>query len=75
LRLGILTAVAAALLLSACSGGDTTDVVPPLPEQTPETANALMDEAQKAAGNASARGETARPIGRSDRETVNEVTP
>lgn len=68
-------AVAAALLASACSSGAADKDVPPLPEQTAETGNALMAEATRAAGNASARAETGGSADRSQGATVNEVTP
>ena len=67
--------IAAALLASACSRSDSGDDVPPLPEQTADTANALMTEAERAAGNAAARSETEPRPARSATETVNEVTP
>jgi hypothetical protein len=67
--------LAAALLACGCSGGDTGEEVPPLPEQTAQTGNALMAEAERAAGNASRRAETAGGVARSDRATINEVTP
>ena len=67
-------AMAALLLAAGCSGGDTGEDVSPLPEQTAATANALMTEAENAAGNAAARAETAPPANRSDAQTTNEVT-
>lgn len=66
---------ALALLLSACSGGSDSADIPALPKETAETGNALMAEAEKAANNAAARGETARVPARSAGETENEVTP
>jgi hypothetical protein len=63
------------LLASACSPGNTGDDVPPLPEQSAESANALMAEAERAAGNAAKRAETDGPPARSASETVNEETP
>ncbi|NJC06354.1 outer membrane PBP1 activator LpoA protein [Sphingomonas kaistensis] len=65
----------AALALSACSRSETSDDVPPLPEQPAETGKALMTEAERAAGNAAARAETETPPARSATETVNEETP
>ena len=62
------------LLTAACSRGDTQDDVPPLPEQTSETANALMAEAERAAVDAAA-AETSNGAARSGNATVNEVTP
>jgi outer membrane PBP1 activator LpoA protein len=64
-----------AVLITACSRGNSSDDVPPLPEQTAETANALMSEADRAAGNAAARSATAGAAARSSQASVNEVTP
>jgi outer membrane PBP1 activator LpoA protein len=63
------------VLITACSGSNSSDDVPPLPEQTAETANALMSEADRAAGNAAARSATADAAARSSQASVNEVTP
>lgn len=60
------------VLLSACSA-DPGDDVPPLPKQTAETANQLMGEAERAAGNAQRRMEQAPPTTRS-LPANNEVT-
>jgi hypothetical protein len=67
--------LAAALLTCACSRGDTTGDVPPLPDQTAETANALMAEAERAAGNAATRAETSTAPARSNNNPVEEETP
>jgi PBP1b-binding outer membrane lipoprotein LpoB len=67
--------LAAALLVSACSGGDTVEDVQPLPEQTAETANALMTDADRAADAASKRAATSTGAARSRTITDNEVTP
>ncbi len=67
--------VALALLASACSAGNSDDDVQPLPEQSGESANALMAEAERAAANAAKRAETDGSPARSASETVNEVTP
>lgn len=64
-----------ALAAGACSRSDTSDDVPPLPEQTAETGNALMVQAERAARDAAARAETEQPPARSATETANEVTP
>lgn len=69
-----LALLASAMLLTACSEGDSGEDVSPLPEQTNATANVLMTEAEQAATNASARAETASPPTRSDPQTTNEVT-
>lgn len=75
MRLGLSLPLSVSLLLAACSGGDTTQDVPPLPEQTAETGNALMSEAERAAGNASRRAATSTGAARSPSATNNEVTP
>ncbi len=64
-----------AILTSACSPGNSGDNVPPLPDQTAESANALMAEAERAATNAAARAETVGPPARSQATISNEVTP
>jgi hypothetical protein len=64
-----------ALLTCACSRGDTADDVPPLPDQTAETAYALMAEAERAAGNAAMRAETSAAPARSIANPVEEETP
>ena len=63
-----------AALIAACSPGNSGDV-PPLPEQTAESANTLMAEAERAASNAAARAETVRAPARSQATILNEVTP
>ncbi|UUR08533.1 hypothetical protein [Sphingomonas glaciei] len=67
--------VLAALLTGACSRSDTSDDVPPLPDQTAETGNALMAEAERAAASAATRAETEPAPARSATETTNEVRP
>jgi hypothetical protein len=67
--------LAVVLLVSACSGGDTVEDVPPLPEQTAETANTLMADAERAADAASKRAATSTSAARSRSTTDNEVTP
>ena len=68
-------AVLLLLLATACSRPDTTEEVPPLPEQDANSANLLMTEAQQAADNAEARAETSGEAARSAGTSVNEVTP
>jgi hypothetical protein len=58
--------------LAGCSS-DPADDVPPLPPQTGETARQLMNEAERAAGDAQGRMEQAAPPARSAAAT-NEVT-
>jgi hypothetical protein len=70
----LLFPTALAALIAACSPG-TGDDVPPLPEQTAESANALMAEAERAATNAAARAETVGSPARSQATILNEVTP
>ena len=64
-----------AALATACSPGNSDDDVQPLPEQSADSANALMAEAERASANAAARAETDAPPARSASETVNEVRP
>lgn len=71
----LIALIALALLASACSPGNTGDDVQPLPEQSAESANALMAEAERAAGDAAKRAETDTPAARSANETVNKETP
>lgn len=60
------------LLAAACSNESGSDI-PPLPKETAETANQLMVEAERAAGNAQGRAEPkAAPAGSS--AISNEVT-
>jgi hypothetical protein len=68
-------AAATALLIGACSGGDTGSDVPPLPEQTAESGNAVMAEAEKAASDAAQRSATSADQARSPSKSSNEVTP
>lgn len=63
------------LLAAACSRSDTADDVPPLPEQNAETANLLMREAERAAGDAAARAETSGETDRSGGSITNKETP
>jgi hypothetical protein len=67
-------ALCGALILPACSGGDSGEDVAPLPKQTAETANALMNEAEQAASNAANRAATAGTAARSGQAEANEVT-
>ncbi|WP_338504431.1 hypothetical protein V6R86_10695 [Sphingomonas kaistensis] len=67
--------LALAALTAACSPGNSNDDVQPLPEQSADSANALMAEAERASANAAARAETERLPARSASETVNEDTP
>ena len=62
-------------LAGACSPGNKEDDVQPLPEQSGDSANALMAEAERASANAAARAETDGVSARSASETVNEETP
>jgi outer membrane PBP1 activator LpoA protein len=64
-----------AALATACSPGNSDDDVQPLPEQSADSAKALMVEAERASANAAARAETERAPARSAREIVNEETP
>lgn len=69
---GVVLAGAAALL-AACSSESASDV-PPLPKESAETANQLMEDAEQAAGAAAARMEPKMaPAG--SPATTNEVTP
>jgi hypothetical protein len=72
---GLLFVAAMALLAGACSKGSSDDEVPALPEQTAESANALMAGAERAAADAARRSETAGVAARSRGTDVNEVTP
>ena len=49
-----LLALSAAVLLTAC-GGSRDDDIDPVPGPSAESANRLMGEAERAAGNAAAR--------------------
>lgn len=62
-------------LACACSPANTGGDVPPLPEQTAESANALMAEAERAAANAAERAETGGAPARSPDNTLNEEMP
>jgi hypothetical protein len=68
-----LALIAATLLLSACSQESGTDI-PPLPEESADSANALMREAEGAAANAQGRAEPKAAPGGSAPATTNEVT-
>ncbi|GAA4009508.1 hypothetical protein [Sphingomonas humi] len=72
---GLLLLSAALLVTAGCSASDTGDDVPPLPNQTAETANALMAQAENAAADASIEAETRRAPARSGSATVNKDTP
>ncbi len=61
------------LLLGACSAAPDAEI-PPLPEQTADTANRLMVAAEKASRDAAVRTEPAADPKRSV-PTTNEVTP
>jgi hypothetical protein len=65
--------LAALLLVSACSQDTGTDI-PPLPEESADSANALMSEAERAAGNAQRRAEPKPAPAGSSGATTNEVT-
>lgn len=72
---GLLLLAGLASLAGACSPGNSNDDVPPLPEQSAESANALMAEAERAASNAALRAETVGAPARSEATILNEVTP
>ena len=67
--------LAALGLLGSCSSGQSEGDVPPLAEQSADSTNALMAEAERASANAAARAETDRSPARSASETVNEGMP